>query len=305
MTRYVVRRVLEAAFTLFVVSFATFLLLKAMPYNLAALSAGPRATPEMVVQLAHEMGLDKPLPLQFLFWLRQTLSTGAALAATYAPPSLELLGLGSVVAALCAFAIAYVQAKRPNSLFDRGMSLITFVLFTFPSFWVGFVLIFIFGIQLLWLPAAGPNLDPSSQGFSNWILGMILPVATLALTTIATWTTYFRGAIEEALRSDYIRTARAKGLPENQVIVVHVLRNALLPAITIAGLSLPTLFNNVIVIEWIFGMPGLGSSLVLALTQFNYGAAVDLVVVIGAVTILGSLLADLLYAAADPRIHFV
>ncbi|MDA8346769.1 MAG: ABC transporter permease [Thermaerobacter sp.] len=305
MARYVARRVGEAVFTLFVVSVAAFVLLKLMPFNLAAIMAGPRASPGTVAQIAQGMGLDQPLPIQFLLWLHQLASGGAALAWQYAPPSLELLFLGSALAAFCAFWIAYVQAKRPRTLFDRAASLITFILFTLPSFWVGFVLIFVFGLQLLWLPAVGPNLDPSSQGFSNWIVEMILPVVTLAITTIATWTTYFRGAIDEALRSDYIRTARAKGLPEDRVIVVHVLRNALLPAITIAGLSLPSLFNNVIVIEWIFAMQGLGSALVYALVAFNYGVAVDLVLVIGAVTICGSLVADLLYAVADPRIKFV
>jgi peptide/nickel transport system permease protein len=304
MIAYMARRVLEAAVTLLAVSAATFVLLHLLPFNIAVAIAGPRASAYQVAQVAAEMGLNLPLPLQFVLWLRQLGASGLQLAAVYAPPSLELLALGCLVAALAASGLAYLQARRPGSFFDRASSLVAYILYTLPSFWVGFVLIFIFAIDLLWLPAAGPNLDPTSQGFGNWVAAMVLPVMTLALTTIATWTIYFRGAIEEALRSDYVRTARAKGLPEESVIITHVLRNAVLPAITIAGMSLPNLFNNVIAIELVYGIQGLGSTFLQALAGFDYGTAVDLVVVIGAVTILGSLIADILLAIADPRIQY-
>ncbi len=304
MARYIARRVLEATLTLLAVGFATFGLLHALPYNLAAIMAGPTAPPAVVAQVAREMGLNLPLPAQFGLWLRQLAATGLPLAARFAPLTLELLVLGSVLAAVAAFAMAFAQARRPNSLIDRAASLAAYVAYALPSFWVGFVLIYVFALQLLWLPATGPNLDPSSQGIANWATEMVLPAMTLALSTIALWLTYFGGAIEEALHSEYVRTARAKGLSEGRVILAHVLRNALLPAITIAGMSLPTLFNNVIVVEWVFAMQGLGSELIYSLTGFDYSRAVDLVMVIGAFTILGSLVADLLYALADPRIKF-
>jgi len=133
---------------------------------------------------------------------------------------------------------------------------------------------------------------------------MVLPVLTLALTTVAAWSTTVRASVEEALRTDYVRTARAKGLAGAQVFRRHVLRNALLPLVTMAGMSLPSLLNNVIAIEWLYTMRGLGAGLIDALTSFSYATAVDLVFVIGAVTILGSFVADLLYLWADPRIQY-
>jgi peptide/nickel transport system permease protein len=306
MGRYVARRLLEAVLTLVALSMATFLLLKAMPFNLAAIMAGPRATPGAVASLANAMGLDLPLPDQYVLWLRQLLGGGGFAAAwRYAPPTLELVVLGSGLAAVCAFTIAYIQARSPNSRLDRAISLATFVLYTLPAFWLGFVLIFVFALDLLWLPAFGPNLDPSSQGFSQWIPEMVLPVTTLAVTTIATWTIYYRSTIEEALQSDYVRTARAKGLPERRVILKHVVRNVVLPGITLTSMSLPSLFNNVIVIEWVFTMPGLGDNLVSALTNFDWSTSIATVMVIGTITVLGSMVADLLYAVADPRIRFV
>lgn len=304
MIRYIVRRIGESLLTLVAVSMATFVILQLMPFNLAYIYAGPRASPGTAAAIAKALGLNLPVPVQYLLWLKQLAVSGGALAFQWAPPTLELLFFGSGLALVVALAVSYLQAQHPRSFFDRATSFVIYVLYTFPSFWVGFVLIYIFAIQLLWLPATGPSLDPQSQVFGQWVLYMILPVVTLALTTIATWSTYFRSAIEEALRSDYVRTARAKGLPEEQVALRHVLRNAALPMLTIAGMSLPSLFNNVIVIEMIFGMRGLGSMLVFSLTGFNYGIAVDLVFVIGTITVLGSLLVDIFYALADPRIQF-
>ena len=299
---YIARRAGEAALTLIAVGFAAFVLLHLMPYNVAAILAGPSASPAQVAQVAAAIGQNLPLPLQFLRWLRELAAGGLALAAVQAFPTLELLALGSGLALLVALGLAFVQVRFQGSLLDRVSASLAFVLFTLPSFWVGFILIYFFAIDLLWLPAQGPSLNPSSQ--HQWLLYMILPVVTLALTTIATWSTSVRAAVEEALRSDYVRTARAKGASERAVFRRHVLRNVLLPLITTAGMSLPSLFNNVIAIEWLFTMRGLGSGLIDALTSFDYGTAVDLVFVIGAVTVLGSLLADLLYLLADPRIQY-
>jgi peptide/nickel transport system permease protein len=252
--------------------------------------------------VAAAIGQNLPLPLQFLRWLGQLVSGGVYLAAAQAMPTLELLALGSALALVLALGLGWLQVRFPDSLLDRLANTLAFVLYTVPSFWIGFILIYFFAIDLLWLPAQGPSLNPTSQ--HQWLLYMILPVVTLALTTIATWSTGVRGAIDEALHSDYVRTARAKGASERVVFRRHVLRNVLLPLITTAGMSLPTLFNNVVAIEWLFSMQGLGSGLINSLVAFDFGTAVDLVFVIGAVTVLGSLAADLLYLLADPRIQY-
>ncbi len=301
-TLYIARRVGEALLTLVAVGFAAFLLLHLMPYNVAAILAGPTASPAEVAQVAAAIGQNLPLPVQFVRWLGQLVSGGLYQTAARAMPTLELLALGSGLAMILALGLGWVQVRYPDSLLDRVAASLAFVLYTLPSFWIGFILIYFFAIDLLWLPAQGPSLNPSSQ--HQWFLYMILPVVTLALTTIATWSTSVRAAVEESLRSDYVRTARAKGASERLVFRRHVLRNALLPLITTAGMSLPSLFNNVIAIEWLFSMQGLGSGLIDSLTSFDYGTAVDLVFVIGAVTVLGSFAADLLYLLADPRIQY-
>ena len=300
--QYIARRLGEALLTLVAVAFAAFVLLHLLPYNVAAIMAGPKASPAQVAEVAAAIGQNLPLPVQFMRWFAQLAAGGLSLATAQALPTLELLGLGSGLALVLALGLVFIQVRFPGSLLDRLLASVAYVLYTLPSFWVGFILMYYFAIELLWLPAQGPSLNPPSQ--HSWWLYMILPVVTLALTTISAWSTSVRAAVEEALQSDYVRTARAKGASERVVFRRHVLRNALLPLITTAGMSLPGLFNNVIAIEWLFTMQGLGSGLIDALITFDYGTAVDLVFVIGAVTVLGSLVADLLYLLADPRIQY-
>jgi len=300
--QYLARRLLEAALAVLVVALLVFGLFHLMPYNVAAILAGPRATAAQVAATAAALGLNLPLPLQFLRWLGDLASGGMALAVQMAMPTLELLLLASAVGLALALGLAELQVRAPGSVWDRLAATAAYVLYTLPSFWVGFILIYFFAIELLWLPATGPTLDPASQ--RAWPLYMVLPVLTLALTTIATWSGGVRAAIEESLRSDYVRTARAKGASERRLFRRHILRNALLPVITTAGMSLPGLFNNIIAIEYLFAMPGLGAGLIGALIAFDFGTAVDLVVVIAVVTVLGSLVADVCYVLADPRIQY-
>ena len=300
--QYVARRLGEAVLTLVAVALAAFLLLHLMPFNVAAILAGGQASPAQVAQVAAAIGQNLPFPDQFVRWFVQLAAGGWSIAVAKALPTLELLALGGGLALLFALGLASIQVRCPGSLLDRLLASVAYVLFTLPSFWVGFILIYYFGIELLWLPAQGPSLNPPSQ--QDWWLYMILPVVTLAFTTIASWSTSVRSAVEEALRSDYVRTAQAKGASRSRVFRRHVLRNAMLPLITTGGMTLPSLLNNVIAIEWLFSMRGLGSGLIYALTAFDYGTAVDLVFVIGAVTVLGSLVADLLYLVADPRIQY-
>ncbi|MDA8344854.1 MAG: ABC transporter permease [Thermaerobacter sp.] len=250
------------------------------------------------------MGPDLPLPLQYLRWLN-LLIQGGGLASGFslAPPTIELL-LGGGIALVLALGVALLQERVRGSFWDYAMGLIAYTLYTFPSFWLGLVLIYFFAFELFWLPGSGPYSGPGSAGLLRWAYYMVLPVVSIGLTTPATWSTHFGPAIEEAMQSDYVRTARSKGMSEGRILVRHVLRNALLPIITVMGMPFPSMFNNVIVIAWVFHMQGLGSGLLGSLIGMNYGAAVDLVFVISAVTVLGSLVADLLYAFADPRIQF-
>ncbi len=301
--RFLTGRVLQVVLTLLGVSLVTFALVHAMPGNLAQEMLGREATPERVRSLTRLLGLDQPWPVQYIRWLALLVSPSDLRGlGALTVPTLELLGIAGSVALVVALGVASLQARLRGSRLDRGIGIAAYVLYTLPSFWVGLMLLWWFADWLLWLPATGPQ--PAGQSVAHWWLRMILPVLTLVLATVASWSTLFRAAIEEALRSDYVRTARAKGLSEGQVLRRHALRPAALPVITVVGMSLPTMFNNVVAIELVFAMAGLGSSLVSAVWGLQYGMAGYLVLVIAAVTALGSLLADLLYALADPRIQF-
>lgn len=302
--RYLMGRAVQLLLTLLVVSAATFLLLHMLPGNLPLEMLGRQATPARVRLLARLLGVNLPLATQYTRWLGLLFSPGdlrEVLSVTL--PTLELLSLGGGAALLTSLGLASLQARLRGSLLDRALGIVAYLFYTLPSFWVGLMLVWLFADMLPWLPATGPRPVPG-QDVLSWWLRMILPVATLALATVASWSTLFRAAIEDALRSDYVRTARAKGLSERQVVRRHALRPAALPVITVVGMSLPTMFNNVVAIEIVFSMAGLGSSLVGAIGGLQYGVAGYLVLVIAAVTAVGSLCADTLYAFADPRIQF-
>ncbi len=304
LVRFLLGRALQVVLTLLTVSIVAFLLLHMLPGSLPAEMLGRQATRGKVRLLAHLLGIDQPLPVQYLRWLGLLFSPGVLREITsIALPTLELLLLGGGLALLGSLGIASLQARLRGSLLDRLVGIAAYVLYTLPSFWVGLMLLWLFADMLLWLPATGP-LPVPGQSPSAWWLSMVLPSLTLAVATIASWSTLFRAAIEDALRSDYVRTARAKGLGERQVVRRHALRPAALPVITVVGMSLPTMFNNVVAIEIVFSMAGLGSSLVGAVGSLQYGVSGYLVLVIAAVTAAGSLLADILYAFADPRIQF-
>ncbi len=301
--RYLLGRAVQVVLTLLAVSLLTFILLHTLPGSLPLEMLGREATPARVRVLTRLLGVDLPLPLQYLRWIGLLLAPGELRQVTaIAVPTLELLALGGGVALMSSLSIASLQARLRGSLLDRALGIAAYVLYTLPSFWVGLMLVWIFADWFLLLPATGPL--PAGQSAASWWLRMILPVLTLALATIASWSTLFRAAIEDALRSDYVRTARAKGLGEREVLRRHALRPAALPVITVVGMSLPTMFNNVVAIEIVFSMMGLGSGLVGAISGLQFGVAGYLVLVIAAVTAVGSLIADMLYALADPRIQF-
>ncbi len=304
MARYIARRAFGALLALIAVTIVTFVLVHLLPGNVAWALLGRDATAARAAALARKMGLDLPLPLQYLRWLGLLFQGGLQSGFSLAPPTLELLALGGGVALVLGLGAALVQERLRGSFWDHGIGLALYTLYTFPSFWLGMMLIYLFSFVLFWFPGNGPYDGPGSAGLLHWAYYMVLPVAAISLTTAATWTTHFRAAIGEALQSDYVRTARAKGMTESRLMLRHVMRNAALPIVTVMGMSLPGMFNNVVAIEWVFHMQGLGAGLIGDLAGMNYGGVVDLVLVIGFVTVLGSLLADLLYAFADPRIQF-
>ncbi len=305
MLRFALRRISGALVAIFFVTLVTFLFLHLLPGDPAWALLGRDATPARAAALAAQMGLNLPLPLQYLRWVGLLVRGGGVASGFFlVMPTLEFIVCGGGIALLLAFGVAVLQERYRGSFADHAAGLVAYIFYTFPSFWLGLILIYIFAFRVFWLPGSGPFGGPGSAGLAGWAYYMILPVATLALTTVATWSTHFRAAIAEAMRSDYVRTARAKGAGDGRILTRHVLRNVLLPIVAVIGMSIPSMFNNVVVLEWVFHMQGLGSGLLGSLIGMDYGFAVDIVFVIGLMTVVLSLLSDMLYAVVDPRIQF-
>jgi peptide/nickel transport system permease protein len=200
------------------------------------------------------------------------------------------------------------SAVKPHSLFDRCTTVFVFVGFATPAFWLALVLMLLFSVQLDWLPISGiKSMDYARLSFFDCLIDrvrhLILPVFISAFGGIAGMSRYMRSSMLEAIRNDYITTARAKGLPERSVIYRHALRNALLPLITILGLSIPGLISGSVIFEWIFGIPGMGQLSFQSIMSRDYPVIMGLLVISSILTMLGNLTADIGYAVADPRIR--
>jgi len=255
--------------------------------------------------LTAALGLNLPVWDQFGLWLHATLfsAQGGQVVTELLPVTLELLFFSSVIAFGLACVVALVQLLHPRSLADRVLTALTYGFYGFPAFWLGLVLIWLVGLVLLWLPPNGWP-DAMQPGFVSWVVHLIMPVATLSLTTVGAWSRYLRASMEEALQADYVRTARAKGVSERDILVRHAFRNSLLPLITLAGMSLPTLMNSVIVVEVIFYIPGAGSGFLQALNGLFFSQATTIAFFLAVITVLGNVVADACYGLADPRIQY-
>jgi len=280
----------------------------------------PKASLEAQKRLREIYGLDKPLPVQYWNWLKRVsvLDFGRSISPDRRPVwdkikerigitlGLNLLSLLIILAV--AVPLGVMAACRPNSWFDKGTTLFVFFGFAMPSFWLALLLILFFGVYLDWLPISGLT-SLNFRQFSFWQkvqdLGahVTLPVLGAAFMGLAGMSRYMRGSMLEVIRQDYITTARAKGLPERTVIFKHALRNALLPLITMLGLSVPGLIGGSIIFESIFAIPGMGQLFYGAVMARDYSLVMGELVIGAILTLLGNMLADVGYALADPRIR--
>jgi peptide/nickel transport system permease protein len=316
MLRLILRRALEAVPTLFLLTLLSFLLVHVVPGGPATAMLGEQATPELTAQINHSLGLDRPLAVQYLIWLGHLLQGDFGYAYTQhdtvfrlilanLPRTLLLLGTAIVISHLVAIAVGIYQATHRNGWVDHALTAIVYFLYSMPSFWLGIILIFTFAYATGWLPAGGIT-DPTDlhPGLGEFARHLVLPVATLVLLTVAGWSRYVRSSMTEALVQDYIRTAQAKGVSGTRLLVRHAFKNALLPLITLAGLSLPFLFSGAVIIESVFNYPGMGLLFWDAAASRDYPILLAIVVIVGVLTVLGNLLADVLYGWADPRIKY-
>jgi peptide/nickel transport system permease protein len=295
-----------------------FFLLRLAPGDPALLLVGPAATAEQVASQRHVLGLDRPLPAQYATWLGRfargdwgtSIATGRPVRAMLGeawPATVRLVGISLLLSYLLGIAVGVVQATRGGSL-DTALSVVSVALFALPGYWLGLMLVMLFTYRLRLLPAFG------SAGFdADFLTGwerqadqlrhLALPLATLTLIGIGGTARFVRGAMLDVAGLPYVAIARAKGLSETRVALHHVLRNALIPVLTLLGLSLPTLFSGAVFIEAIFAWPGVGRVLVEGVQARDYPVVLAATAVSAVLVVLGNLLAELLVSWADPRVR--
>jgi len=310
--RYVIHRLGQAVIVLILVSIIMFGLLHAMPGGLVRSQLGSRATKAAVMQLTRLEGLTKPLPVQYGVWLwnalhgylgfsyRQNTTVGRVLI-DYFPRTLILGGGSFLLTVILAVPLGLLQGARANRSLDYGITGGLVTLYSVPTFVKGAVLILLFSIGLGILPGTAQTYGKS---FGSDVTELILPILTLTLGSIAYFSRYIRSSVIDNLGEDYVRTARAKGVGRGRLLFRHVLRNALLPFISVVGISLPTIISGTLIIEFLFDYPGLGLVYWNAQQVRTFPIMLGIVLLLSVFVVIGNLFADLAYAALDPRIRY-
>lgn len=315
MTRYLIRRLLQAVVVVLLVTVIVFILLRLLPGGPARAILGPTATQAQVDQFNHDQGYDNPVFVQYFDFLGRLVhgdlgysfklnQSVTSLLGERLPKTLILTVLATLVAMAVAIPVGVFQAVRRNKPSDYVVTGVAFVLYAMPSFFLGLLLIIAFAQYLPLFPPQAPQTD-SPLGVLTHINGIVLPVITLALITIAAFSRYARSATLDNLAEDYVRTARAKGALEFRVLSRHVVRNALVPLVTLLGLYVPYLFSGSLVTESVFNYPGMGLLFWHAAQDRDYPVLLGVVLVVALATVIGSLLADIGYAVLNPRVRYV
>ncbi|HEX9919886.1 MAG TPA: ABC transporter permease [Candidatus Methylomirabilis sp.] len=322
MLYHILKRILLSLPLLIGITFVSFVVIHLAPGEPVSLQTdlNPRVSAASKAQLRHLYGLDEPLPLQYLKWVGRSfrLDFGRSFSpdgrkvtekiAERIPITILLSLLEMLVILLVAIPIGILSATRQYSLFDKATTVFVFIGFAIPTFWLALLCMNLFGIHLGWLPISGlQSLDYARLSLGGKILDrlrhLILPVLVGSFGGLAGFSRYMRSNMLEVIRQDYIRTARAKGLAERTVIYKHALRNALLPVVTILGLSVPSLIGGGVIFETIFAIPGMGQLFYNSVMSRDYPVIMGILVIGAALTLLGNLLADISYALVDPRIR--
>ena len=316
MALYIVRRLLQSVVVLLLVTMITFALLRAIPGNPAVAIMGPSVfrDPAAIKLFDQTYGFNHPWYYQYVLWLKQLLhgdlgyswnlnQSVVSLLGQHLLKSIILVGFSVALALLIAVPIGMVQAVRRNKFTDHFFNGFSTIFYAMPSFLLGLVLIYIFAIEWPIFPAEAPQGLGLGVIFANFN-AMILPVATLTLITIALFSRYARSAVLDNLTEDYVRTAKAKGAGERRILFRHVLRNSLIPVATLLGLSFPGVISGALIIEEVFNYPGMGLLFFQQAQKEDYPTLLGVIVVVSLATVIGSLLADIAYAALDPRVRY-
>jgi len=312
---YVLRRLGFAALMLVGVSMILFAVMRVAPGGPEAVLVGGEFSAEAAAQIRQRLGLDRPLALQYATWaaaavrgdLGRSFKTGdpvATLIADRLGPTLQLTGGALLFAVVVAVPLGVLAAVRRGTAWDTLGSAVSLFGVSFPSFWLGIMLILLFSEALPWLPPSGLAEYGREGDVLSRVRHAVLPTLTLGLIQMAAVMRFTRSSLLEALRQDYVRTARAKGLADGRVVWRHALRNALIPVVTVIGLSLPTLVGGAVLTETVFAWPGIGRLAVGAVFERDYPVIMGVNLVVAVVVVTANLLTDLAYTVIDPRISY-
>lgn len=310
--RAFLRRLMGMVVVLLIVATLVFIIVRVTPGDPAAVMLGSDATPEDIAQLREKMGLNAPLIVQYGQFMAGLLrgdlgqsifldqSVGQALLSR-AEPTFFLTLFSILIATVIALPVGILSAVRRGSGFDQVVVTVTMVAASVPSFWLGLILIQVFAVQLGWFPASGYG-GPDTP-FLYRLTHLVLPAVTLGIVNSALITRFTRAAMLDVLGDDYVRTARAKGASERRVVLKHAFRNAMVPIITVIGLSVAMLVAGAVVTETVFGLPGVGNLVVSAVLRRDYPVIQGALLVVAAIYVLINFIVDMLYVAADPRVR--
>ena len=312
MGRYIGRRLLHSLPTIFIPLVLVFFLLRLAPGDPAVQILGDNATPEQIAALRDQLGLNQPLPIQFLLWLKGlfTLQLGDSLffhkpvlelIPAYAAVTLQITILALLISLVIGLSAGIAAALLRGKIFDRGIVAATVFSVSLPEFWLALVLIFIFAVSLRWFPVAG--YVTFDEGIGASLATLALPALAIGIRQAALLTRMTRSAMLDVLDEPYVTTARAQGLPERTVIGRYAFRTASVPIVTIVGLAVSYLLSGAVAIEIIFSLPGMGKLLVDAVSRRDYPVVEGSVLTIAIILVVVNLAVDLLYAALDPRIR--
>jgi peptide/nickel transport system permease protein len=314
MTRYLAQRAGQAAVVVIGLMILTFIMIHLEPGSAARATLGVRATPGRIAIFNSTYGLNQPLYRQFLTYIDQVLHGNlgtsyslqipvSTLIAQRLPRDLLLLGLSTVLALLIAVPLGIYQAVRRGGVSDHVLTGASFTLYSTPDFLFAILLIALFSVQLHLLPPEAPQAS-SVGGMLADPRALVLPVTTLALVTVASYSRYMRSSAIDVLAQEYIRVARAKGLPRRLILIRHVLRNSLLPVVTLVGLSFSWIVAGAVIAEEVFNYPGMGLLFYQAATTHDFPVLLGSTLVVGVATVIGNLAADVAYGILDPRIRY-
>jgi peptide/nickel transport system permease protein len=295
---------------LFGITIIVFFLIRAIPGDPAVAMLGERATDEAVARLRHSMGLDEPLYMQYAYFMRDLAQLDLGTSTRYDVPvseiiftrlkvSLFVVVYTTILTILISIPLGILAAFKKDSIFDNIVRSGLMVTLVMPSFWVGIMLIILFSVKLKIFPVAGYG-----EGFFGHIKHLFLPSLTIALTIAPVLIRALRNSILEVMTMDYVKTARAKGLAERSVMTIHVLRNALIPAVTLLGVSVGGLMGGTVITEKVFSLPGAGALLIDSITARDYAMLQAGTLIFASMVILVNLATDIIYSFLDPRVRF-